>query len=173
MARYLTQREKNDAAEAILKYVLQSDQESSSSWYALGRFYFEIGRNKDALDPIQKALGLDPKNPFAKKFLPWVEEVIQAEEKPIAIPEETLTKYAGSYGPRQVHFREGRLYYQREGRKEYELVPLSEDTFYLKGRGIFRLQFVSDESGKVTKVIGIYIEGRTDESLRTDQDETI
>jgi CubicO group peptidase (beta-lactamase class C family) len=172
MARYLIQREKNDAAEAILKYVLRSDQESSSSWFALGRFYFEIGRNKDALDPLQKALELDPKKTFAKRTLPWVKECIQAEENPITIPEEILTKYAGTYGPRQVRFREGRLYYQRVGRKEYELVPLSEDTFYFKGRGIFRLQFVSDESGKVTKVIGIYVEGRTDESLRTDQDET-
>jgi len=45
-------------------------------------------------------------------------------------------------------------------------VPLSEDTFSLKNRGIFRLRFVSDESGKVSKVIGIYLGGRTDESLR-------
>ena len=55
MARYFTRREKNDAAEAILKYILRLDQESSSSWYALGRFYFEIGRNKDALDSLQRA----------------------------------------------------------------------------------------------------------------------
>jgi CubicO group peptidase (beta-lactamase class C family) len=171
MARYLTEREKNDEAEAILKYVLQSDQKSASAWYSLGRFYFETGRNKEALDPLQKALELDPKNPFAKQSLPWVKEVIQAEEKPIVIPEETLVKYAGTYGPRHVRFQEGRLYYQREGRNEYELVPLSQDTFSLKNRSIFRLRFVSDESGKVLKVIGIYIDDRTDESLRTDYGE--
>jgi CubicO group peptidase (beta-lactamase class C family) len=168
MARYLTEREKNDEAEAILNYVLQSDQKSASAWYSLGRFYFETGRNKEALDPLQKALKLDPKNPFAKRYLPWVKEVIQAEGKPVVIPDETLIKYAGAYGPRRVRFREGHLYYQREGRKEYKLVPLSQDTLYLKGRGIFRLRFVSEKSGKVTKVIGIYIDGRTDESLRSD-----
>jgi CubicO group peptidase (beta-lactamase class C family) len=168
MARYLTEREKNDAAEAIFKYVLQSDPKSDSAWYGLGRFYFEIGRNKEALEPLQKALELDPKNPFAKQCLPWVKEAIQAEEKPVVIPEETLVKYAGVYGPRHVRIQDSRLYYQREGRKEYELVPLSQDTFTLKNRGVFRMRFISDESGDVTKVIGIYIDGRTDESSRTD-----
>ena len=167
MARYLTEREKINEAEAIYKYVLQSDQKSDSAWYALGRFYFETGRNKESLECLQNALALDPKNPFAKQYLPWVKEAIQAEEKPIVIPEDTLVKYAGVYGPRHVRIQDSRLYYQREGRKEYELVPLSQDTFYLKNRGVFRMRFVSDESGKVTKVIGIYIGGRTDESSRT------
>jgi CubicO group peptidase (beta-lactamase class C family) len=172
MARYLAGREKNDAAEAILKYVLQSDTNSDSAWFALGRFYFETGRNAKSIEHLEKALELNPKNPFAKSYLPWVKEVLKAEEKPIVIPDETMAKYAGVYGPRHVSVKGGHLYYQREGRKEYELVPLSEDTFTLKNRGVFRLRFVSDKSGKVTKVIGIYIDGRTDESLRTDQEET-
>ena len=172
IARYLTEKEKTDEAEAVLNYVLHSDQKSDSAWYALGRFYFETGQNKKALEHLQNALELNPKNPFAKRYLPWVKEVIKAEDKPVVIPEETMARYAGAYGPRHIYIKEGRLYYRRDGRKEYELLPLSEDTFALKGRGIFRLQFVSDESGKVTKVNGIYIDGRTDESLRTDQDET-
>jgi CubicO group peptidase (beta-lactamase class C family) len=166
IARYLTEREKNDEAEAILKYILQSDPESDTVWSGLARFYFETGRNKESLECLQKALELDPENSFAKMCLPWVKEVIQAEEKPLIIPEETLANYAGTYGPRHVRLQEGRLYYQREGQKEFELVPLSEDTFSLKNRGIFRLRFVSDKSGIMTKVIGIYLGGRSDESLR-------
>lgn len=172
IARYLTEREKTQEAEAVLNYVLQSEPKSDSAWYALGRFYFETGQNKDALEHLQNALELNPKNPFAKRYLPWVKDVIKAEEEPVVIPAETMARYAGVYGPRHVYIKEGLLYYRREGRKEYELLPLSEDTFTFKSRGIFRLRFVSDESGKVTKVTGIYIDGRTDESLRTDQDET-
>jgi CubicO group peptidase (beta-lactamase class C family) len=167
MARYLTGREKNNEAEAILKYILQSEQTSDSAWYGLGRFYFETGRNLESLEYIQKTLELNPKNPFAKQYLPWIKEVIQAEEKSIVIPQETLAKYAGVYGPRHVRIQDGRLFYKREGRKEYELVPLTQNMFALKNRGIFRLRFISDESGDVTKVIGIYIGGRTDESSRT------
>lgn len=167
MAQYLTERERFDEAEAILKYVLHSDENSNAAWYALGRFYFETGRNAEAFEHLQTSLELDPKNPFAKKCLPWVEEVIQAETKPVIVSDDILAKYAGDYGPRHVRMANGRLYYQREGQKEYELLPLSEDTFSLKNRGIFRLRFVSDESVKVTKVVGIYLEGRTDESLRT------
>jgi tetratricopeptide (TPR) repeat protein len=168
IARYLTEREKIQGAAAVLKYVLQSDQKADSAWYALGRFYFETGQNKEALEHLQKSWELNPKNPFTKRCLPWVKEVIKAEENPVDIPDETMSKYAGVYGPRHVYIKEGRLYYQREGRKEYELTPLTEDTFTLKSRGIFRLLFVPDESGRVKKVIGIYIDGRTDESLRTD-----
>ncbi len=167
MARYLAEREKTHETEAILKYVLKSDPGSDTAWSGLGRFYFDTGQNKESLEHLQKALELDPKNSFAKMCLPWVKEVIQAEEKPVVIPEETLEKYTGVYGLRHVRIEEGRLYYQREGRKKYELLPLSEDTFSLKNRGSFRLRFVSDESGQVTKVIGIYLGGRTDESPRS------
>lgn len=167
MARYLAEREKTHETEAILKYVLKSDPGSDTAWSGLGRFYFDTGQNKESLEHLQKALELDPKNSFAKMCLPWVKEVIQAEEKPVVIPEETLEKYTGVYGLRHVRIEEGRLYYQREGRKKYELLPLSEDTFSLKNRGSFRLRFVSDKSGQVTKVIGIYLGGRTDESPRS------
>jgi hypothetical protein len=32
----------------------------------------------------------------------------------------------------------------------------------------FRIQFVVGEDGKATKIVGIYIDGRQDESLRSD-----
>jgi hypothetical protein len=43
---------------------------------------------------------------------------------------------------------------------------LTKDTFVLEGYAPFRVRFVSDESGQVTKIVGLYIGGRTDESLR-------
>ena len=98
--------------------------------------------------------------------IPWVKEAIRAEEKPVLIPKETLEKYAGDYGPRHVYLRQGRLYYKREGRKEYELLPLTQDKFALKGYGVFRLRFVLDKDGNATKVVGLYLGGDTDESPR-------
>ena len=82
------------------------------------------------------------------------------------IPEETLAKYAGDYGPRHVILRENGLYYQRDGNKEYRLLPLAQDLFTLEGRGVFRLRFITDKNGNVSKVVGLYLEGRTDESPR-------
>ena len=45
-------------------------------------------------------------------------------------------------------------------------MPLTQDTFFLVGYGVFRLRFVLDKNENVTKVTGIYLDGRTDESLR-------
>ncbi|UCE22754.1 MAG: serine hydrolase [Candidatus Aminicenantes bacterium] len=166
MARYLALREKVNEAEAILKWIIDSDPKSDVAWTGLARLYLETGRHKESLEPLQKALELDPENSSLKRSLPWIKEAIQAEEHPVLVSEAKLKKYAGDYGPRHVYFRQGKLYYQRDGRKEYELLPLTQDTFALIGYGFFRLRFVLDKDRNVTKVVGIYIEGRTDESLR-------
>jgi len=166
MARYLALREKVNEAEAILKWIIDSDPKSDVAWAGLARLYLETGQYKESLEPLQKALGLNPENSSLKSSLPWIKEAIQAEEHPVLVSEAKLKKYAGDYGPRHVYFRQGKLYYQRDGRKEYELLPLTQDTFALIGYGIFRLRFVLDKDRNVTKVVGIYIEGRTDESLR-------
>jgi CubicO group peptidase (beta-lactamase class C family) len=166
ISRYLSSREKIDEAEAIYKWIIDSDPKSVIAWGGLGRLYLETGRYKESLEYIQKTLELDPKNSLAKMSIPWVKEAIRVEEKPVSVPEKTLKKYAGDYGPRHVYLRQGRLYYKREGRKEYELLPLTQDKFGLKGYGVFRLRFVLDKDGNATKVVGLYLGGETDESLR-------
>jgi CubicO group peptidase (beta-lactamase class C family) len=166
IARYLFSKEKVKESEAILKCAIDSDPKSVIGWTGLGRLHFELGRNKQSLEHLQRALELDPENSYAKMLMPWVKEAIQAEEKPVFIPEETLEKYAGDYGPRHVYLRQGRLYYKREGREEYELLPLTKDKFALKGLGYFRLRFVLDKDGNAAKVVGIYLGGESDESPR-------
>lgn len=166
MARYLALREKVNEAEAILKWIIDSDPKLDAVWTGLARLYLETGRSRESVEPLQKALELDPENSSLKRSLTWIKETIQAEEHPFFVSEAILEKYAGDYGPRHVYFRQDRLYYKRDGRKEYQLLPLTQDTFALIGYGVFRLRFVLDKDGNVTKIVGIYIEGRTDESLR-------
>ena len=166
IARYLASKEKTEEAVSIFKWAIESDPKSAIAWAGLGRLYLETGRNKESLEHLQKTLELDPKNSFAKMSIPWIKEIIQAEEEPVLIPEELLEKYAGDYGPRHVYFRKGKLFYQRDGRKEYALLPLAKDTFALKGYGVFRLRFILDKDGSAIKIVGIYLGGRTDESIR-------
>ncbi len=166
IARYLASKQKTDEAGAIYKLIIDSDPKSVIAWAGLGRIYLEGGRYNESLEYIQKTLELNPKDSMAKMSIPWVKEAIRADKNPILVPEDTLRKYAGDYGPRRVYFRQSRLYYKREGRKEYELIPFSQDTFALRGYGVFRLRFVMDKDGSATKVVGIYLGGRTDESPR-------
>ncbi len=166
LARYLVRREKEAAAEPLFQWMLDSDPKSTTALVGLGRLLFMTGRNKESLDQFRIIQKLHPKNRQAARYIPWIQEVILAEKDPVFIPVKALERYAGSYGPRQIRLREGRLYYQRDEGKERELLPLSKDTFTFKGNGIFRLRFVADQKGNITKAIGIYIEGRRDESPR-------
>jgi len=165
-ARYLAGRDKQGEAEAVFKWMIERDPQEVIALAGLGRLYLEMGRNRESLECLEKTLELDPENSFAKNAIPWIKDMIEAEENPVTVEKERLEKYAGDYGPRHVRLKEGRLYYQREGRQEYRLVPLKQDTFALEGYGGFRLRFEMNESGEVIKVIGLYLEGRTDESVR-------
>ena len=166
IAQYLASKDKAEEAASIFKWAIDSDPKSVIGWAGLGRLYLETGKNIESLECLQMAQTLRPENSYAKMGIPWIKELIQAEEKPVLIPERLQKKYAGDYGPRHVYLREGTLFYKRDERKEYMLKPLTQDTFFLVGYGVFRLRFVLDKNGNVTKVTGIYLGGRTDESLR-------
>jgi len=166
LASYLVRREKEAAAEPLFQWMLDSDPKSTSALAGLGRLYFMTGRNKESLEQFEKIQELQPKNRQAARYIPWIKEVIHAEEDPVMIPTEMLERYAGTYGPRHIRLHEGRLHYQRDEGRGRELLPISEDTFTFKGNGIFRLQFVADQNGHITKAVGIYIEGHRDESPR-------
>ena len=166
IAQYLASKDKAEEAASIFKWAIDSDPKSVIAWAGLGRLYLETGKNTESLECLQMAQTLEPENSYAKMSIPWIKELIQAEKKPVLVPERLLKKYAGDYGPRHVYFRDGRLFYRRDGRIEYMLMPLSQDTFVLVGYGVFRLRFILDRKGIVTKVTGIYLGGRTDESLR-------
>jgi len=166
LARYLFRREKEAAAEPLYHWMLESNPKSITPLAGLGRLYFMTGRNTDALEKFERLVEVSPKNRQAARYIPWIKEVIQAEINPVSIAVEKLAKYAGDYGARHIRLREGRLYYQRDEGKERELLPLSEDMFAVKDYGVFRLKFVPDKTGRTNKVVGIYIEGHTDESPR-------
>jgi hypothetical protein len=104
-----------------------------------------------------------------KKSLTWSMETLDALLNPAKVDIGLMNKYAGKYGPRMITLEDGELYYQREGRPKYKMIPMSQDTFIFDEVRYFRLKFVSDSSGRVTEVVGLYDNGRTDSSPRTSE----
>jgi len=102
-----------------------------------------------------------------KTRLQWMLEGLAVEADPVTVPESDLVACAGTYGPRSFRFENGFLYYRREGRPEYRLIPMGGDRFMVETLDYFRLQFRRDEGGKVTEVVGQYDNGDTDANLRT------
>jgi hypothetical protein len=91
---------------------------------------------------------------------------LESRLKPIELSEKQMKQFVGGYGPRRISIEKGVLYYQREGRPRYEMVPMGEDLFRFADLDYFRLTVERDKSGKIVKLIGLYDSGRTDENER-------
>jgi tetratricopeptide (TPR) repeat protein len=154
-----------EVAKDLIKR-LKAYPRTSEACTEMGVFYFEFHNNELALVQLEKALELDPQNVDGKRYLKWVQDMARVENDPITLPVETLKKFVGDYGPRHITMRDDKLFYTRDGGSEILLIPISEDTFALKGINYFQIHFVSGENGKVVKIIGLYLDGRQDESLR-------
>jgi tetratricopeptide (TPR) repeat protein len=166
MAQYLGSGGKKEAAIALLKACLESYPESADAYTGLGLTYLDTGEFQKATEGFEGSLKMRKDNRLATRGLQWARDALKAAENPVELSTEELEKFAGDYGPRHIFIRDGRLYYQRDGRPEYRLTPLNKNTFALEGYGPFRIRFDSDESGRVTKIVGLYIQGNTDESPR-------
>jgi hypothetical protein len=115
-----------------------------------------------ALKKIYESL---PDEPIKERYQ-WLLETNEALARPFEIDPALMHKYAGVYGPRTVTFENGKLYYQREDRPKYEMIPMSNDTFIFDDIRYFRLKFVTDKAGNVIEVDGLYDDGHTDRSPR-------
>jgi hypothetical protein len=96
----------------------------------------------------------------------WGLTDLESRLHPVELSEKQMKQYVGGYGPRRIFIDNGVLYYQREDRPRYEMVPMGEDLFRFGDLDYFRLSFERNKSGKVVKLVGIYDDGRTDENER-------
>lgn len=100
-----------------------------------------------------------------KERLSWMVAPLKAKKNPVKIDAEVLESYAGKYGPRTLTFKEGKLYYQREGNAEYPLIALDQNLFYFEEASYFRIQILKEDD-KVVGLKGLYDNGHTDISMR-------
>ncbi len=103
-----------------------------------------------------------------KERLAWAQRDLETQLNPIELSEEELADFEGAFGPRHMFVEGGSLWYQREGRPKYRLIPMGDDLFKLEDLDYFRLQFERDEDGRVNLVVGLYDDGQQDPSPRTE-----
>ncbi len=104
-----------------------------------------------------------------KKALAWVLKGLEVEKNPVTLDQKSMADFAGMYGPRKIMIENGTLFYQREGRPKYKLIPMGEDSFMLEGLDYFRMKFNKDSSGKVMELVGMYDDGTTDSNKLSDK----
>ncbi len=133
---------------------------------ARGLFHFDADSLDAAIETFEHALSMAPDHADARRYLEWTRDQKRCEEDPVTVPSTVLERYAGDYGPRHVTLRDGSLYIRREEQPEFRLIPVSETTFSLDGYRKYRLRFVEGEDGAIEKIVVVYFDGRTDESMR-------
>jgi hypothetical protein len=107
-------------------------------------------------------------DPKKKNQLVWKSENIAASLNPYDISGVDLSAYAGTFGNRIVTFLNGELYYEREGiAAKKKIIPFAADTFIIEGVDFFRLKFERDPSGRVIAITGLYDNGNTDRTDRS------
>ncbi len=115
-----------------------------------------------AIIEAAKALQAKTDNEERKFQLGWIIAGKEAARNPLSVTPEELQPFVGTYGPRAITLENGELYYQREDRPKYRLIPMGNDTFMLDGLDYFRLQFGRDETGAVAELIGLYDNAQKD-----------
>jgi tetratricopeptide (TPR) repeat protein len=155
-----------DAAIALLERNAELNPRSANAQDALAEMLLNGGDYREALEAYGRALELNPKHQGAARGKAWLEPVLAALDDPPTVRLALLERYHGDYGPRHITLEARGLLYQRDGNPSYRLRPMSDDTFFLEGLGSFRIRFATDQTGRVTKIVGLYFDGNEDESRR-------
>lgn len=103
----------------------------------------------------------------ARFELEWAIAGLEDKINPRQVDVSRLANYAGTYGPREIKFEDGRLFYRRGENPWAPLVPMTDTLFRLEGVDYFRLEIVSGADGKPTELVGHYDNGTVDRSERT------
>jgi CubicO group peptidase (beta-lactamase class C family) len=156
-----------EAAVGALELNRHDYPDSANAHDSLGEAYLQADRMEQAIESYQRAQELDPENEAAEANIVWARQSIEARQNPIEIPAETLTTYAGQYGPRRVSYEQGTLYYQREENPRYRLYAITSDIFGLDGLGYFRVRFAAAEGGQIDRLVGLLVSGSEDVSERS------
>lgn len=101
-----------------------------------------------------------------QSYYEWPIAELKVKKNPVSLTAKQLKAFVGAYGPRNITYEHGKLFYQREGRTKFELYPYSNHEFMLVGLDNFRIKFLS-EGNKVMALQGLYDNGHSDKSVRS------
>jgi len=142
---------------------------TETNWEGVGvKPHIEVPQEEALKTAHMKALeklSTDTKDELNKNVYDWYIQSLKAELNPVKVDSNLLQTYVGKYGPRTITFENDVLFYQREGRPKYRMIPLEEDLFMFKEIDYFRLKIIK-ENGEIKGVMGVYDNGRTDTNLK-------
>lgn len=136
-------------------------------WVTLGEAHTGMGDYVTALEDYERAIAMDStQGARLEPRITWLQ--VGLDRQPIALSQDQMQAYEGTYGPRHVGLKDGELVYWRDGStSETRMIPLGDHLFALESTKTFRMRIEFDESARASKIVGLYSDGRTDESPRS------
>ncbi|TRY32080.1 beta-lactamase family protein [Aliiglaciecola sp. M165] len=122
---------------------------------------------QEAQSYYQKMQSRSPNNDQIARRITWLQERIRVLNESFVLSEENRNCIVGQYGPRQIKWENGRLYYQRRGNQPHKLLPISATQFLVGDLTDFKISFSTDEKGICNAIVGHYISGEQDRSPRS------
>jgi hypothetical protein len=143
---------------------------SGTNWEGTGITpHIEVSQEKALevahLEALEKLVE-KTEDPDRKAQLQWAIDGKKTILNPVTVEMSQLQVYVGQYGPRKIWIEDEDLYYQREERPKYKLIPMGDHLFMIKELDYFRVEFVADETGEFNEIIGHYDSGHTDSHKR-------
>jgi CubicO group peptidase (beta-lactamase class C family) len=164
----LIRKEEVGKAIEVFEINVREYPESPNAYDSLAESYMVAGKDELAIENYERSRELDPENTGVEKNIQWIRERVEARKNPVRLSERQLERFVGIYGPFQISISSDSLIAKIEWlKKDYRLVPLTEDVLDIEGLGGYRLQFIADTAGNVTKAVGISVGGRKIEGLRS------
>jgi len=99
-----------------------------------------------------------------RAYLGWITEYRETRRSPAPLPPaEVLQSYAGVYGPAEVRYRDGGLFFVGPGAGgELPLLRLERTVYVIDGIADIRVDFEHAADGRVTALHGVFPSGRRD-----------
>ena len=104
----------------------------------------------------------------SRATLIWVLDRMEADRMQYKPDRNDIKQYVGTYGPRRVFSKDGVLYYRRDENDPMIMIPMERDLFRLEEIDYFRIRFKRNEKGEVIELTGLYSDGQTEPSPRTE-----
>lgn len=106
-------------------------------------------------------------DPRRKAEAEFAGRILEDRRHPAELSPADLEEYTGTFGPRVIASEGGTLHYRRGDGPPRELTPVGDDRFLVGDSLSFRVRFERDESGQVTRIVGLYADGREEPHERS------
>jgi hypothetical protein len=108
------------------------------------------------------------KDSAEKRTLRWQYDLLKSANHPYASDSVRLRSFSGRFGPYNISYKGGTLFYQKTGKARFPLVPMGETKMRPKGNDTFVVEFIRDTNGLVNRLASRYDDGRVELADRSD-----